>query len=274
MRASRNLAELSDFTPPSGEYASWLVAQERRLVSCLALGIIHDFNNALSTLQTNTFLLREGCAEDREELIQELDHSIDEGVELTQQMRALILEPLTGPAARSVADLLSTGEQLLQRLGDPTLRTLCETPAGADDAWLEALVSELLVSTLLGLLVGALPPNNGAIKVACRLETQAEVVTPAGRASAGQARLTLCATHPTFSDQPAQALPRRAWLAKSAVARLAGTLATRLGSNLALATAAPDRLEFRLDLPLLSAEEARVAKGRSSYSEGAASVDG
>jgi hypothetical protein len=265
-----NVAETWNFSPPNNPWSALLWELERSLVSCLAAGIVHDLNNALSTMQTNAFLLKDGGTEDQLELLGELDASLDEGIGLTRQLRSLVGKPLAGPATRTVAALIGDAEAFLAEAASQHRRSVV-APPGADQLWVEPLSSERVVTSLLVLLLAVLPARDAELGIGARVLGQNGQPVSSSREPGAQSWLTLSATHPVLQG-PSQLEPRRQWLVEAPAARCAETLTRRLGGSLSLVVEGGASIEYRVALPLLSAEQVRVLLARAHKSKGGLDV--
>jgi len=241
------VSKRSDFDPPR-EWWSLLCAQERNLVSYLCSGIVHDLNNALSTLQTNAYLLRDSSGE-RREIVEELDASVEQGIAIAAQLRTLSFKPPPGPAAHPAQDLLATLQQAFsQAFDEQRFLTALRAPAG--ECWIPAPLGECVLSTCLLLLLGVVPATNATVAVDAQL------------AGGGELLFTVSAVHPLLSASPQDLDPRRAWLADAHANRMAKALALRAGGQLELVSAPAGALGFQVLLPVLSDQQVRAVTAR------------
>jgi hypothetical protein len=128
-------------------------AQRMQAIGQLAGGVAHDFNNILTVVECNAFLLQRDASDaDRREHIDEILHAVDRAASLTRQ---LLLVSRKQPMRRvpvNLADVVNSMSQMLRRvIGDHIeLQVAIEDPALpavlADVSMIEQVVLNLAVN--------------------------------------------------------------------------------------------------------------------------------
>ncbi len=127
-------------------------SQKMEAVGRLASSVVHDFNNLLTAVQVNVYLLRKEVSPDLGAYVDEISASVERGAAMTRQLMGFTRSH--PPQKRSIAvnDIVKQTENLLRRLLRVGVRFSVEL--GPDAGWVFA-DRNLIEQVLMNLVVNA-----------------------------------------------------------------------------------------------------------------------
>lgn len=136
---------------------SELKEQERRdqqsekmeAVGRLAGGIAHDFNNVLAAIQSYTTLLRTADKQEREQLLSQVEQTLEQGRGLTNRLLTFSERSRPSFGSLDINEIVSNMQNLLQKTLGPRIELKCqllpgEAPALADRSDVAQILLNLL----------------------------------------------------------------------------------------------------------------------------------
>lgn len=143
-----------------------LSARRLESVGRLAGGVAHDFNNLLTAVVGNVSLMRERANGDpaMSAHLEEIDHAVQRGAELTRRLLAFARRQLIEPRILDVNERVSDLERLLRRLLGDNVTLSVEMAA---DLWSVRADPTALEQILVNLAVNARDamPDGGTLRV-------------------------------------------------------------------------------------------------------------